>query len=160
MPSQKLTKKIGPSEQNTWQTPCRIGRIIKRQQQAKSTTNSSPQKQLAQVTATVGAIVKENAKLLNMLVKNQNLKQNKEKNSGAKISSNTNKYIEQMPDQQFKPRGYCYTCGYKVTWGHTSKNCKQKRHKNHKEEATLKNKMGGSTKYKNWWKKSNYWKDM
>ena len=39
---------------------------------------------------------------------------------------------------------YCCTCGFNLPPIHTSKNCLYKK-KNHKEEATIKNRMGGIT---------------
>ena len=42
-------------------------------------------------------------------------------------------------------KSYCYKCGFDLPPGHTSKTCKYKT-KNHKGEATIKNRMGGSTK--------------
>lgn len=47
------------------------------------------------------------------------------------------------------PTGYCYTHGYKVTKGHTSKSC-NRRCPDHKENATRTNTMGGSDKNKEW----------
>ena len=41
------------------------------------------------------------------------------------------------------PNGYCWTHGYKVKFGHSSKTC-TKRKEGHKEDATRSNTMGGS----------------
>lgn len=67
----------------------------------------------------------------------------------------------QDDDWFYNPGGYCFTCGCKVKWGHSSFNCHRARNsriKGHDKEATLKNKKGGSTAYKNWWMQSEFWK--
>ena len=84
-------------------------------------TNSALQKQLQQVKTTKAAVVKENTKLLEMLGKTQvNDKDKNEERSSQKIKTSN------MSDYCFNPDGYCHTCGYNVTWRHTSKTCKFK----------------------------------
>ena len=41
------------------------------------------------------------------------------------------------------PKGYCWTCGYKVNYKHNGKTCKTQA-PGHKEEATRQNIMGGN----------------
>ena len=52
-------------------------------------------------------------------------------------------------NMKFDPEGYCWTHGYKVTPGHNSCTCTDKK-PGHKDAATRANPMGGSQKNKDW----------
>lgn len=66
----------------------------------------------------------------------------------ATTSSNrTNPRERREPN--WDPTGYCHTHGYKVVKGHDSKTC-NRCGRDHKEEATRANTMGGSDKNKDW----------
>ena len=50
-------------------------------------------------------------------------------------------------EAKLDPNGYCWTHGYRVTNGHNSHNCAGKL-KDHQDEATRNNNLGGSQKGK------------
>ena len=52
-------------------------------------------------------------------------------------------------EARLNPQGYCWSCGYKVVYGHDSTTCR-KRILDHKCEATRQNTMGGSSKNMGW----------
>jgi len=52
-------------------------------------------------------------------------------------------------NRNLQPNGYCWTHGYRVGLGHSSKTCTNKA-EGHKENATRANIMGGSTANKGW----------
>ena len=74
------------------------------------------------------------------------------KKNGIKVPGNsTGSGRKRLSREEFEaaldPNGYCYSHGYRVTSGHTSKRCFGKC-EGHKDEATRSNNMGGSQKGK------------
>ena len=48
------------------------------------------------------------------------------------------------------PKGYCWSHGYKVTFGHTSKSCKHRMNNQNEENTTRENLQNGCTWKKAW----------
>ena len=67
------------------------------------------------------------------------LKSNKKNDSDNSNNNNSNKKKRRKP--RLDTSKYCWSCG---AWNHISADCKNKK-SGHKDEATFKNRMGGST---------------
>jgi hypothetical protein len=55
----------------------------------------------------------------------------------------------QRPPEAYDPKSYCWSCGYKVLWGHNSKTCFHKK-TGHQDNTTRENPMNGSERHKGW----------
>ncbi|KAL7474812.1 hypothetical protein ACHAW6_000766 [Cyclotella cf. meneghiniana] len=87
-----------------------------------------------QLTKTVHNLQEQNAKFLQIL----------EKHAGAMACKTVGKvYAATESSYVWDPSGYCWTHGFKVKKGHTSKSCKTQA-EGHQEGATHHNTMGGS----------------
>ena len=105
-----------------------------------TTTNATLVEELKKNDEIISKLTADNSKLIAILAKKA------ESNNNAQTAP---RKFTKEEDARFDPKGYCWSHGYRVVFGHNSKSCKGKL-QGHKDEATRENSLGGSTRHRFW----------
>ena len=110
--------------------------------------------QVKRLARELGAANKNIATILGQLQNKENVsltrnKENEPPTNRQPLGEKKGRKYTPCPPEAYDPKGYCWSCGYKVLWGHNSKTC-FRRKTGHQENATRENPMSGSDRHKGW----------
>ena len=117
-----------------------------------SATNILLAKQITEKHVMITRFTKEMSNLVSIITKmfRENYAADNDKNNGSAGRGSFDKpRAKNAGNTPFDPIGYCLTHGYRVSFKHSSTNCKYKA-EGHKTEATRANTMGGKIHNKYW----------
>lgn len=116
----------------------------KRATTAKAETIDSMANTIEELIISGAQLTKANKDFVEQIKRLKSDGQNNRRRSNNN-SNNNAKDENEIDDDGFNLNNCCWTCGYKIRRGHTSKSCRFRINPGHKKEAMRENPMGGST---------------